>query len=166
MVALSQIQLICCSVFLYLEEVTKNWTYVAAHYLGSIRTFLQDCNAKVVITDAWKLILQRTRDVFLTDVLNTAKPGNATLTQLNMVWLYLGVVTLADIVNGRGTMIEAWVFNGSRRLCTTIPWPNQGMPPLTAWQMWHRFLKWFFATTSAWNYLLHCPLALDQPLSH
>eukprot|EP00957_Ditylum_brightwellii_P123082 9384630-Ditylum_brightwellii.AAC.1 len=62
--------------------------------------------------------------------------GDATLKKLNLVWLCLGVITLADITNDAGTEIEPWAFTGETRARSTIEWPNQEKPANTCFITW------------------------------
>eukprot|EP00957_Ditylum_brightwellii_P180212 13727562-Ditylum_brightwellii.AAC.1 len=83
MVALSKAQLISGSAKPFLEGVTEDRSYVPATWLGSIRIFLSTCKGKVVIQNAWTPQPQRTHDHLLMDDFSTAKPGSATLANLN-----------------------------------------------------------------------------------
>eukprot|EP00957_Ditylum_brightwellii_P153640 11692489-Ditylum_brightwellii.AAC.1 len=62
------------------------------------------------------------------DAFCSIKPGDAVLEQVNLVRLYLGVLTLADITNDAGNAIEPWAISGASRARPTIPWPNQERP--------------------------------------
>eukprot|EP00957_Ditylum_brightwellii_P159264 12121993-Ditylum_brightwellii.AAC.1 len=63
----------------------------------------------------------------------TAKPGSATLANLNAVRLFLGAISLADNCNDNGTCIEPWALSGSQRAQHTIPWPTQEQPSEYCW---------------------------------
>eukprot|EP00957_Ditylum_brightwellii_P059165 4490161-Ditylum_brightwellii.AAC.1 len=67
------------------------------------------------------------------DVFVASHPGDATLEKLNMVRLYLGVLTLADITNDSGTHIEGWALTGAKHACPMIEWPNQEKPSDACW---------------------------------
>eukprot|EP00957_Ditylum_brightwellii_P044262 3357964-Ditylum_brightwellii.AAC.1 len=49
------------------------------------------------------------------------------------VRLYLGAVTLADIVSDGGYYIMDWALTGQPRAKPMIPWPNQGKPTNICW---------------------------------
>eukprot|EP00957_Ditylum_brightwellii_P094605 7205450-Ditylum_brightwellii.AAC.1 len=59
------------------------------------------------------------------DIFGATISGNANLLYLNTVWLYLGVVTLADIANDKGYAIMVWTLSGEKLGQPTIPWLNQ-----------------------------------------
>eukprot|EP00957_Ditylum_brightwellii_P045636 3462644-Ditylum_brightwellii.AAC.2 len=53
----------------------------------------------MTIQNAWLPALQRVHDKIIMDVFGTLQLSALTLTQLNTVRLYLGALTLADIVS-------------------------------------------------------------------
>eukprot|EP00957_Ditylum_brightwellii_P065524 4970230-Ditylum_brightwellii.AAC.1 len=67
------------------------------------------------------------------DVFISFHSGDATLEQLNLVCLYLGVLTLADITNKNGTEIEPLALTGTKQARPTLPWPNQERPLEICW---------------------------------
>eukprot|EP00957_Ditylum_brightwellii_P037863 2863485-Ditylum_brightwellii.AAC.1 len=71
------------------------------------------------------------------DVFCSSHPGDAALEKLNLVQLYLGVITLADLINNVGTEIKPWALTGESRACPTIEWPNQEKPADSCFIMWH-----------------------------
>eukprot|EP00957_Ditylum_brightwellii_P066670 5059475-Ditylum_brightwellii.AAC.1 len=92
--------------------------------------------------------IQRTIDMILMDKFCSSHPGNATLKKLNLVWLYLGVVTLADLTNDVGTEIEPWALTVESRACPIIKWPNQEKPADSCFITWCQFLKKPFCTNA------------------
>eukprot|EP00957_Ditylum_brightwellii_P161684 12309863-Ditylum_brightwellii.AAC.1 len=84
--------------------------------------------------------------------------------KLNAVQLYLGVVTLADIVSDRGMHIMAWALTGTSKAKPILPWPNQGKPLDHCWTMWRRYLKECFAPDTSKCHQLHKPIKLPSPL--
>eukprot|EP00957_Ditylum_brightwellii_P074458 5657436-Ditylum_brightwellii.AAC.1 len=62
------------------------------------------------------------------DMFGTLQLLALTLTRLNAVQLYLGALTLADIVSDEGYYIMDWALTGQTKAKPMIPWPNQGMP--------------------------------------
>eukprot|EP00957_Ditylum_brightwellii_P175033 13326210-Ditylum_brightwellii.AAC.1 len=79
------------------------------------------------------------------DVFKCVKPSSATLEQLNMVRLYLRVLTLVDIASDDGWHIQTWDLIECNKAKPMIPWPNQAMPCGSCWITWRRFLKKCFA---------------------
>eukprot|EP00957_Ditylum_brightwellii_P025459 1924886-Ditylum_brightwellii.AAC.1 len=61
------------------------------------------------------------------------KPSTLTLEWLNAVRLYLGALTLSDIVTDNSTSIMDWTLTGRTRVKTMIPWPNQNKPLAECW---------------------------------
>eukprot|EP00957_Ditylum_brightwellii_P194583 14821689-Ditylum_brightwellii.AAC.1 len=62
------------------------------------------------------------------DVFCSLKPSTSTLEWLNAVRLYLGALTLSDIVTDDGKPIMDWALTGRVRAKSMIPWPNQNKP--------------------------------------
>eukprot|EP00957_Ditylum_brightwellii_P036932 2795995-Ditylum_brightwellii.AAC.1 len=112
MVLLSQAQLVSGSFFPYLEEVSRNRSYVPKLWLGGILSFLAYSGSKVIVKSAWLPCLQQENDKMLMDEFKEDKPGNATLDHLNRVRLYLGATTLADICDDDGKRILAKTLTG------------------------------------------------------
>eukprot|EP00957_Ditylum_brightwellii_P027976 2113650-Ditylum_brightwellii.AAC.1 len=137
MIALSFAQVVNRSRFAYLKEVTANRMYVPATWLGSICSFLSVCKGSMVIPKAWLPKKQRIDDAILMDAFCSSYHGNATLKKLNLVWLYLGVITLADITNNVGTEIKPLALTGEMRGHPTIEWPNQEKPGDICFITWH-----------------------------
>eukprot|EP00957_Ditylum_brightwellii_P031783 2410272-Ditylum_brightwellii.AAC.1 len=99
------------------------------------------------------------------DVFCSSHPGDAKLEKLNLIWLYLGVITLAaDLTNNAGTEIKPWALTGERRVRPTIKWPNQEKPADSCFIMWRRFLKKHFCTNAKRTHQLNKPLRLSTPL--
>eukprot|EP00957_Ditylum_brightwellii_P088295 6726048-Ditylum_brightwellii.AAC.1 len=74
-------------------------SYVPASWLSSIRTFLCLCKGKVFIQIAWLPALQQVYDQIVMDMFGTLQLFALTLACLNAVQLYLGALTLANIVS-------------------------------------------------------------------
>eukprot|EP00957_Ditylum_brightwellii_P130577 9960826-Ditylum_brightwellii.AAC.1 len=136
MIALSYAQLVAGSSAPYLQEVMANRSYVPASWLSNTRTFLRTCNCSILIPDLWLPRPQQDFDKILMDVFEAKKPSDATLEKLNMVRLYLGVLTLADIASDDGRNILPWALTGRSRSKPMIPWPNHGMPPDSHCVLW------------------------------
>eukprot|EP00957_Ditylum_brightwellii_P048368 3671039-Ditylum_brightwellii.AAC.1 len=69
-----------------------------ASWLSSIRTFLCLCKGKVSIQNAWLLAPQRVYNQIIMNVFGTLQLPAPTLACLNAVQLYLGALTLANVV--------------------------------------------------------------------
>eukprot|EP00957_Ditylum_brightwellii_P063435 4815484-Ditylum_brightwellii.AAC.1 len=102
MIALSYVQLVSGSGAPFLSKVKENRTYVPDSWLGHLRTFLSQCKGGITIPHAWLPSLQREHDKILVDVFGSLKPSTLTLERLNAVRLYLGALTLSDIVTDNG----------------------------------------------------------------
>eukprot|EP00957_Ditylum_brightwellii_P013482 1017292-Ditylum_brightwellii.AAC.1 len=59
------------------------------------------------------------------DVFCSLNPSTLTLEWLNTVRLYLGALTLSDIVTDDGKSIADWALTGRTRAKAMTPWPNQ-----------------------------------------
>eukprot|EP00957_Ditylum_brightwellii_P092011 7004994-Ditylum_brightwellii.AAC.1 len=102
MIALSYTQLVAGSGLPFLNKVTADRSYVPASWLSNIRTFLCLCKGKMTIQNTWLPSPQRAHDRIIMDVFGKLQLSALTLTRLNAVWLYLGALTLADIVSDDG----------------------------------------------------------------
>eukprot|EP00957_Ditylum_brightwellii_P025270 1912837-Ditylum_brightwellii.AAC.1 len=98
------------------------------------------------------------------DIFCSSDPSDAILEKLNLVQLYLGVITLADLTNNAGTEIKPWALTGERREHSAIEWPNQEKPADSCFIMWCRFLKKHFCTDAKCTHRLNKPLRLSTPL--
>eukprot|EP00957_Ditylum_brightwellii_P029486 2228862-Ditylum_brightwellii.AAC.1 len=70
------------------------------------------------------------------DKFESYKPSTGTLEKLNVVRLYLQVLTLADIVDGHGCHIDPWALSGSKQAKVLIPWPSPEKPQESSWFLW------------------------------
>eukprot|EP00957_Ditylum_brightwellii_P035985 2726459-Ditylum_brightwellii.AAC.1 len=148
----------------FLHEVVANRSYVPASWLYSIRTFLCLCKGKVSMPNAWLPIPQQSYNQIIMDVFGTLQFSLLTLERLNAVRLYLGVLTLADIVSDNGYYIMDWALTGQTKAKPMIPWPNQGMPFNVCWDLWHKYLKQCFSPTTSRSHQLNKSIKLHQPL--
>eukprot|EP00957_Ditylum_brightwellii_P123645 9426332-Ditylum_brightwellii.AAC.1 len=164
MIALSYAQVVAGCSLPYLKEVMTNSSYVLPLWLSNIRTFLCLCKGKIIIPASWLPHQQWEHDQILMDVFKSMKLSTFLLEKLNAVQLYLGVLTLADIVSDDGKYIQPWALMGSSRAKPMLPWPNQGMQSDSSWTMWRRFSKKCFAPTTSKNHHLHKPIKLQQQL--
>eukprot|EP00957_Ditylum_brightwellii_P008411 637005-Ditylum_brightwellii.AAC.1 len=78
----------------------------------------------MTIQNAWLPAPQRAYDRIIMDVFVTLQLSALTLTRLNAVRLYLGTLTLADIVSDDGYYIMDWALTGQTKAKPMIPWPN------------------------------------------
>eukprot|EP00957_Ditylum_brightwellii_P004684 355915-Ditylum_brightwellii.AAC.1 len=85
-----------------------NRSYVPTSWLSNIRTFLRTCNGSILIPDLWLPHPQWDFDKIFMDVFEATTPSETTLEKLNIVRLYLGVLTLADIVSNDRRNILPW----------------------------------------------------------
>eukprot|EP00957_Ditylum_brightwellii_P090518 6892928-Ditylum_brightwellii.AAC.1 len=67
------------------------------------------------------------------DVFGSLKPSTLALERLNAVRLYLGALTLSDIVTDNGKSIMDWALTGRTRAKTMLPWPNQNKLSAACW---------------------------------
>eukprot|EP00957_Ditylum_brightwellii_P051814 3929129-Ditylum_brightwellii.AAC.1 len=87
----------------------------------------------MTIQNAWLPAPQWAYDRIIMDVFGTLQLSALTLTQLNTVRLYLGAITLADIVSDDRYHIMDWALTGRTKTKPMIPWPNQGKPTNICW---------------------------------
>eukprot|EP00957_Ditylum_brightwellii_P211328 15366049-Ditylum_brightwellii.AAC.1 len=146
--------------YLYLEQGYLTLKHLIGHIREESIVGLQ-----LMIALSFAQVVSGSRFAYLKEVkANRFHPGDATLEKLNLVRLYLGVVTLADLTNDAGTEIKPWVLTGERRVCPTIEWPNQEKPADSCFITWHQFLKKHFCTNAKRTHCLNKPLCLSTPL--
>eukprot|EP00957_Ditylum_brightwellii_P131654 10040700-Ditylum_brightwellii.AAC.1 len=103
--------------------------------------------------------MDKVSSLFLSSTINS---------HINRVRLYLGVTSLADIVNDEGTHIMKWALVGSKRARPIIPWPNQEHPSEYSWSIWRCHLGQLFTklpryTRSNKNWRITSPLGSWLP---
>eukprot|EP00957_Ditylum_brightwellii_P167809 12774190-Ditylum_brightwellii.AAC.1 len=87
----------------------------------------------MTIQNTWPPLPQWAHDMIIMDEFGTLQLSALTLTQLNAVRLYLGALTLADIVSDDGYHIMDWALTGQTKAKPMKPWPNQGKPTDICW---------------------------------
>eukprot|EP00957_Ditylum_brightwellii_P064206 4872106-Ditylum_brightwellii.AAC.1 len=98
------------------------------------------------------------------DKFASSSPRDAALLHVNMVRLYLQVLTLADIVDESGSCILPWALTGSTRAMSMLGWPNQTKPSAYVWRIWHSFLRNTFTSMVSKSTRLNRPWALKITL--
>eukprot|EP00957_Ditylum_brightwellii_P108558 8280188-Ditylum_brightwellii.AAC.1 len=110
MIALNYVQLVAGSGAPFLSEVKENRSYMLDSWLGHLQTFLCQCKGKITTPHAWIPAPQREYNQIPMDVFYSLKPSTLTIERLNTVRLYLGALTLSDIVTDDGKSIMDWAL--------------------------------------------------------
>ena len=120
------------------------YKHVNDPYLDFMRPFLAKHSLSISIPGLWTPTLQRHLDKNLMEVIleNTNSPKE--LRQVNQCRLYLQVIRLSDISNGKGDEILRQAFYQSFKTnspTSNLTWPRQELPPATSWKTWRRLLR-------------------------
>jgi hypothetical protein len=123
------------------SSIYHRWT--DSIWLSSLWAFLSKVKLHISVSNHWIPELSRHHDVVLMDYFVAEEFSASALGTLNRCWLYLQVITLADIFSADGTCIIPDVLQGiplqDRR--STLFWPCQQRPPKSAWDIWMSALR-------------------------
>ena len=146
-----------------LEFPSRSYPHLKDPWLDSHRSFLTDCDAKLVISPAWTPTLHRTHDRLIMEVaVRTTSPID--LRHINQCRLYLKVQRLSDLCNGAGTELLPYALQQTyprHNVQSNLTWPRQGEPSPRAWATWKRTLRRLFLADRSGSLT---SLALSNPL--
>ena len=149
-----------------LEDTTTNLPHLETKWITSLRSYLQEIEGTLELSDPQIPPLQRLGDVYLMDHALTMLTSPSEIRRFNYCRLYLGgPTTLADVTNANGTHIDASIYNGDRLQRSEIPcrtWHlvHQRKPDPASWAVWRKVLRSFTTTPKGTT------LKLQQPLGH
>jgi hypothetical protein len=129
-----------------LEFPSHSYPHLKDPWLDSHRSFLTDCDAKLVISQAWTPTLHRTHDRLIMQVA-AASSSPIDLRRTNQCSLYLKVQRLSDLCNGAGTELLPHALQQTyprHNVQSNLTWPRQGDPSPRAWVTWNRTLRRLF----------------------
>jgi hypothetical protein len=129
-----------------LEFPSLSYPHLKDPWLESHRSFLSDCDAKLIISPAWTPTLHRTHDRLIMEAA-AASTTPIDLRHTNQCRLYLQVQRLSDLCNGAGTELlpnALYPTYHRHHVKSTLTWPRQGKPSPRAWTTWKRTLRRVF----------------------
>lgn len=165
LVTLDNVQM-CTGFTRPLLEMTHNpVTYLDTSFVINIHRRLGEMNATIWVEDAWTPHLQRLGDKSLMERFISV-PGVTTsqLRQANTVWLYLRVVTIADLSNKTGSYIPSGMLNGDWQAGSDLKWPYQPCPLKPYFNTFRRLLQKTFCINTPIDYHYNDSMDLDHPL--
>jgi len=127
-----------------MEDTATKLPHLEAKWLTSMRSYLQAVDGTIQVDEPGVPALMRTGDRFIMDIALQAnfKPGQ--IRRINYCRLYLNVVTVADITNASGTMIDPGMYDGNRdAINTRSRWQHvhQTRPDKASWKLWRRVCR-------------------------
>jgi hypothetical protein len=130
-----------------LEYPSLTHPHLKDPWLDSHRSFLTECDAKLIISAAWTPTLHRTKDRLIMEVAEKSKTTPIDLRHVNQCRLYLKVQRLSDLCNGAGTEFLPKALSHtypSHNVESNLTWPRQGEPSPRAWATWKKILRRLF----------------------
>jgi exonuclease III len=118
-----------------LEFPSLSYPHLKDPWLESHRSFLSDCDAKLIISPAWTPTLHRTHDRLIMEAA-AASTTPIDLRHTNQCRLYLQVQRLSDLCNGAGTELlpnALYPTYHRHHVKSTLTWPRQGKASPRAW---------------------------------
>jgi len=121
-----------------LEATQRPILYLSTSLLTETRRFLSEIQCTITIPAATTPPYPRANDTHLMDHLNSPNYTTQKLQHINACRLYLQVITLSDICNGRGSHVLPEAMQGVTITAshTTWAWPRQHRPPEPSWTHW------------------------------
>ena len=165
LVTLDHIQLISGFATPILKNTTPPIRYINNSFLISLRERLAEMNGSLWIETACTPPLQQENDASIME--RFAKiPGITTgiLKKANIVWIYLRVITIADLANPEGTTIPDLMMNGDWQAGTNLLWPQIPCPPKPYWAIFRKCMKATFCKQAPQHQPSHYSASLDESL--
>jgi hypothetical protein len=132
-----------------LEHPSLNHPHLKDPWIDSHRSFLTECNAKLIVSPAWTPTLHRTKDRLIMEAAETPKTTPIDLRHVNQCRLYLKVQRLSDLSNGAGTDFLPKALSPTHHthnVDSNLNSPRQGEPSPRAWATWKKILRRLFLT--------------------
>ncbi|MEM7284523.1 MAG: hypothetical protein AAF438_23235, partial [Pseudomonadota bacterium] len=124
----------------FLQDVGTPLPHLEACWLASLRRFLAHIQGGFEVDDPSILPLQRQHDVYLMDdIIRSNRFTNAEIKQLNYCRMFLQVLTLADLTDASGNVIDSTKITGDPSLMssrTSLHHVHQEKPTEPAWALW------------------------------
>lgn len=147
-----------------MENTTTPLPYLGKGWFTHVRNRLSTIKGKLWIERQWTPSLQRLHDRAIMEIfLSDSKLTKKQLEIINYVRLYLRVITLSEISNDKGTIIQGDRFTGKWRANSSLHWPDVPRPPPSAFSLFRAKLKSLVGTSSSGS-RKHNAIFLQQPL--
>jgi hypothetical protein len=149
---------------------TNSLHYITSTWFHPIKEFLNNINAHVEITGAWKPTKLRDKDIILMDEVTSLNISPDNLRTFNNWRMYFQVCTLSQITNMEGNVIQS--SYSKKKECQThisnsiLRWPIQLMPSISIFHVWLNILNQIlpFSVTGKLQEQLGCWIV--KPLLH
>ena len=122
-------------------------TWTTPTWISSLKTFLHNMRAEIIIPGQWLPTLQRENDISIMCALETHFPKHTKLhKQMNRCRKYLQMITLSDITDASGASLCPYTHKGVSHphRKTRHHWPNQGTISMKHWRNWTRTISNLF----------------------
>ena len=147
-----------------LFEDSTNLTYMDIGLIVSLRERLNGIDASIWIEDAWKPELQREGDKCLMEEFVRMKYTKTRLRHLNAVRLRMRVITLADLVDVSGKVIDPHILEGSYVATSPLEWHHTADPPQKWKDEFRKCVRETFCKRMGRRFSYKKQLKLDEPL--
>ena len=117
--------------------------YVTNTWITSLRTFLSHHSIKINITNTLAIRYNGQRDACIMNPLYLKGYTTQQQADINLVRLYLQVITLSDMSLANGQEIQRSALQGERSLefHNRPTWPRQAAPTASQRRLWKRYLE-------------------------
>jgi hypothetical protein len=133
-------------IFPLLEAPGVALPYLTSTWITSVRQFLFQHNLTITLTDKLQIRLQGPNDQCIMQPPYLKKYSPQQQKDINLVRLYLQVMTLSDISESNGIDISAWALVGKRNPDHQVRrnWPRQSQPTIHQLKLWNEYVKYHF----------------------
>ncbi|KAI2512440.1 hypothetical protein MHU86_1893 [Fragilaria crotonensis] len=118
--------------------------YLTPTWITSVRQFLFQHNLTISLTDTIEILLRGSFDKCIMDNDALSRYTTRQRTDINLVRLYLQIITLSDMSHKDGTTACEYHIRGERRPNQSIrihTWPRQETPTKQQVRLWRRYIS-------------------------
>ena len=143
---------------LLFEQPNQYVSYLTPTWVTSVRQYLSKHNITIEFTKDLRIVLRRPHDNYIMHPANISRYSEPDQLDINLVRIYLGVATLADITEESGKQLNPLMYTGEKDpdLSSIIDWPRQETITQRQRNLWKRYL--FDSYISNQGYFLKHPL--------
>jgi hypothetical protein len=116
--------------------------YLTSTWTMSVRQFLFQHNLTITLTDQLLIRFQGPFDACIMQPQYLMRYTPQQKTDINLVRLYLQVMTLSDVSDPTGKYITEWALKGTRKHLTQVRrnWPHQEKPTIHQIKIWNQYI--------------------------
>ncbi|KAI2499411.1 hypothetical protein MHU86_15056 [Fragilaria crotonensis] len=117
--------------------------YLTKTWITSVRQYLFQHNMQISLTDTLQVHLRSKHDQCVMNPDNLTRYTTTQQTDINLVRLYLQVITLSDLSTTDGNNIDEFFLRGERKPHQRIrkkTWPRQETPTTSQQKMWRKYI--------------------------